>query len=228
MLIIMNSKSNNKIVVKEEEAMNDIIQEKKQKKEFNPKVFKLKVITVAIIIVAVGIAGAMAVSYFKSESKTTKIGFEDIGEMNTQVAYTTVVDTISDPRKLFGVTVPLTESKYIYSYDVVVKAGLDFEDIKWDENNGKIIVKLPSPKVTSCYLEEDSMEIYLEEESIFSPITLTEQNEARKKLKERGKKDAIANGLYDNAKENAEVLLTSLFKQHDKYKDYEIEFKWEK
>ena len=72
------------------------------------------------------------------------------------------------------------------------------------------------------------MEIYLEEESIFSPIILTEQNEARKKLKERGKKDAIANGLYDNAKENAEVLLTSLFKQHDKYKDYEIEFKWEK
>ena len=38
--------------------------------------------------------------------------------------------------------------------------------------------------------------------------------------------DAIANGLYDKAKENAEKMLTSFFKQHDEYKDKEIVFEW--
>ena len=65
-----------------------------------------------------------------------------------------------------------------------------------------------------------------EEESIFSPITLEEQMLARAELVETGVNDAIANGLFDKAKENAEKMLASFFKQHDEYKDKEIVFEW--
>ena len=69
---------------------------------------------------------------------------------------------------------------------------------------------------------------YYEKESIFSPITFAEEMESRKDLTERGRKDAVAKGLINNAKKNAEKLLKSFFNNNKKYKDYEVEFKWEK
>ena len=186
---------------------------------------KMGAIVLAVLIIGAAV-GCHVTSHLTTEAKTTKIGFEDIGELDTQVAYCTVVDVIDDPREIFGVEVPFTKSKYIYSYDVVVKAGLDFEKMDWKETGGKIKVKMPEVYVTDSYIDEKSGRIYHEEESIFSPITLEEQMLARAELVETGVNDAIANGLYDKAKENAEKMLTSFFKQHDEYKDKEIVFEW--
>ena len=186
---------------------------------------KMGAIVLAVLIIGSAV-GCLVTSHLTTEAKTTKIGFEDIGELDTQVAYCTVVDVIDDPREIFGVEVPFTKSKYIYSYDVVVKAGLDFEKMDWKETGGKIKVKMPEVYVTDSYIDEKSGRIYHEEESIFSPITLEEQMLARAELVETGVNDAIANGLYDKAKENAEKMLTSFFKQHDEYKDKEIVFEW--
>lgn len=186
---------------------------------------KMGAIVLAVLIIGAAV-GCLVTSHLTTEAKTTKIGFEDIGELDTQVAYCTVVDVIDDPREIFGVEVPFTKSKYIYSYDVVVKAGLDFEKMDWKETGGKIKVKMPEVYVTDSYIDEKSGRIYHEEESIFSPITLEEQILARAELVETGVNDAIANGLYDKAKENAEKMLTSFFKQHDEYKDKEIIFEW--
>lgn len=186
---------------------------------------KMGAIVLAVLIIGAAV-GCLVTSHLTTEAKTTKIGFEDIGELDTQVAYCTVVDVIDDPREIFGVEVPFTKSKYIYSYDVVVKAGLDFEKMDWKETGGKIKVKMPEVYVTDSYIDEKSGRIYHEEESIFSPITLEEQMLARAELVETGVNDAIANGLYDKAKENAEKMLTSFFKQHDEYKDKEIVFQW--
>lgn len=193
--------------------------------------FKKRVkVAIFILLIILVIAGAISIvsNYFETESKTIKIGFEDIGELDTQVAYTTVIGTIDDPRKIFGVKIPFTESKYIYSYDVVVKAGLDFSKIRWKEGAEKIRVSMPAPRVTDCYIDEDSGKVYYEKESIFSPITFAEEMESRKDLTERGRKDAVAKGLINNAKKNAEKLLKSFFNNNKKYKDYEVEFKWEK
>lgn len=186
---------------------------------------KMGAIVLAVLIIGAAV-GCLVTSHLTTEAKTTKIGFEDIGELDTQVAYCTVVDVIDDPREIFGVEVPFTKSKYIYSYDVVVKAGLDFEKMDWKETGGKIKVKMPEVYVTDSYIDEKSGRIYHEEESIFSPITLEEQMLARAELVETGVNDAIANGLYDKAKENAEKMLASFFKQHDEYKDKEIVFEW--
>ena len=186
---------------------------------------KMGAIVLAVLIIGAAV-GCLVTSHLTTEAKTTKIGFEDIGELDTQVAYCTVVDVIDDPREIFGVEVPFTKSKYIYSYDIVVKAGLDFEKMDWKETGGKIKVKMPEVYVTDSYIDEKSGRIYHEEESIFSPITLEEQMLARAELVETGVYDAIANGLFDKAKENAEKMLASFFKQHDEYKDKEIVFEW--
>lgn len=195
-------------------------------KNVKKKVIKYAILVLIIGLIAVGIS--LSISHFSSESKTTKIGFENIGELNTQVAYCTVVDVIDDPRKIFKITVPFTKTKCVYSYDVIVKAGLDFGKISWEAGESKIEVKMPAVRITDSYIDEKSGKVYHEEESLFSNITIEEHMTAREKLVERGVQDAIDNGLYDNAKTNAEAIMTSFFKQHEEYKDMEIEYKWEK
>jgi len=160
-----------------------------------------------------------------SDSKTTKIGFEDIGELATQSAYCTEVNVTEDAKELYGMRIPFTQSKYIYSYDIVIKAGYDFNEIEWKEKNKTIEVKLPEAKVLSNELDMDSFKVYHEEESIFSKITLEENNDAVKKMKLNAQENAIANGLLENARSNAETMLTGFFADEYDLDEYKIVFK---
>ena len=155
---------------------------RKEKKTKNSKVSRfvsrnfgtiLKLALLIAIVAAIGV-GVRVINV--SESKTTKIGFEDIGEMATQSAYCTEVNVTEDAKELYGMRIPFTQSKYIYSYDIVIKAGYDFNEIEWKEKNKTIEVKLPEAKVLSNELDMDSFKVYHEEESIFSKITLEENN----------------------------------------------------
>ena len=91
---------------------------------------------IAVIVIALG-AGLYFGKSLSSESRITKLGFEDMGELATQAAYCTMVEDTEAARDLFGVEIPFTQSRLIYSYDVIVRAGLDFEQIEWsvDEPN---------------------------------------------------------------------------------------------
>ena len=185
-------------------------------------------IIMAVVVLILGVAIGLFVDNFLSESTTTKIGFEDIAELDTQSANCAIIDVMRDSRKIFGKAVPFTQTEYIYSYNVVVKAGLNFKEIVWKEKGKRIEIKMPSIHVTDSYIDEKSGKVYREEESIFSPVTFKENMQAKTKLVKRGVDDAIANGLYRNAKKNAEVILKSFFRQHAEYKEHKIVFKWEK
>ena len=179
-----------------------------------------------VLIIAVIAALIFGVTkYFQTQSKTTKIGFEDIGELATQSAYCTEVNVTEAARELFGITIPFTHSKYIYSYDIVIKAGFDFNEIEWSESGNTIEVRLPEAKILSSEIDLDSFELYLEDESIFREITMTENNEALKSMRQSAEDDAIANGLLENARSNAETILTGFFGNVYDLDEYEIIFK---
>ena len=183
---------------------------------------------IAIIVIAIVlVVGAGIIGYKRfasSESKTIKIGFENIGELATQSAYCTEINTTDDSRKMFGVTIPFTQSKYIYSYNVVIKAGFDFGEIEWTVKDTTIEVKLPESKILSSEIDMNSFKIYQEAESIFNQITMTENNEAMKGLQHTAEENAIANGLLKNARSNAETILTSFFGNVYDLKVYKISF----
>lgn len=204
---------------------NEISQKEIKKSSFLKKHIVKKVKLVAIILVAIlaVLIGIRTVISF--DNKTTKIGFEDIGEFATQAAYCTELNVIDDSKKMFKVSIPFTQSKYIYSYDIVIKAGFDFSEIEWDVNENVIEVKLPEAKVLSSEIDLDSFKVYHEQESAFNKITMTENNESMKELKENAEKNAIANGLLKNARENAETVLTGFFAKAYDLDKYEIVFK---
>lgn len=186
---------------------------------------KQKIIGIVILVCIVAIAIGLN-EFVSFNNKTTKIGFEDIGELATQTAYCTELNVTDKSRNLFGITIPFTQSKYIYSYDIVIKAGFNFEDIEWKENGTSIEVKLPKSKVLSSEIDLGSFKIYHEDDSIFTKVTITENNEVMKELKEKAEKDSIANGLLDNAHTNGEKMLKAFFGNVYDLKKYEIIFKY--
>lgn len=206
---------------------NEALREYKGKMKFIRKYINnnATIVIIALVVLIVIVGGVIGVKkYFFTESKTTKIGFEDIGELATQAAYCTEVDVIDASRELFGNKIPFTQSKYIYSYDVVVKAGFDFSNIEWSENDTVVTVKLPKAKILGCDIDTDSFKVYHEAESIFRQISLVETNESMGKLKKQAEEDAIANGILENARNNAETILIGFFGNVYDLETYEIKF----
>lgn len=199
-----------------------------QQEQHNPPhiVHNLKniVLIALVVVLAITVVGLGFKVSHTTESKTTKLGFEDIGEFATQSAYCTEVSATANARKLFGHNLPFTQSNIVFSYDVVIKAGYDFSAITWDVHDTTITVTLPEVKVLSCEVKEDSFKKYVEDESIFTPFTLDDNNNAMKALKETAQTDAIANGLYENARSNAETMLTTFFSSAYDMDQYTIEF----
>lgn len=189
---------------------------------FTSKIF-LGVLAAAVVLGGIGFGVS---SQLTRQSKTTRFGFEDIGELATQAAYCTEVSVIEADQKLGDFSIPFTQSKYVYSYDVEVKAGLDFSDIQVDvdQKEKTVQVKLPEIKVLSCEIDYDSFQVYVEQESIFRPITLEETNAATSELKQNAQDDAIANGLLDNARENAQQILTGFLQNQLDLEEYQVTF----
>lgn len=177
---------------------------------FNPIVFGVMLVLVlSVLIISIGFS---IKSVTNISSKTTSFGLEDIGELVTQAGYFTNVQVINDQREVLGIGVPFTQSKCIFSYDGRVKAGMDFSSIQItvDEQQKVVHVKLPPAQILSTEVDEDSLYIYDEVQSIFTPFTLDKVKESRLKLVEDVRDTALQNGLLESASANAETIMKSL------------------
>lgn len=197
------------------------------------KVLDIKFIIAVIIIIllcaVLVYTRKEAKSNYVSDEKITEIGFENIGELATQSVTTTTVRVETKDLKLFNVSIPLTQSKYIYTYNTTIKAGINFSDVKWqlgdtDDTSHNIYVDIPEVKTLSADIDLDSFKVLHEENNIFSPITLTEHNDSLIQLRENTLSDAINSGLYDRALDNAKTILTSFISQVYPSNEYSIIF----
>lgn len=197
------------------------------------KVLDIKFIIAVIIIIllcaVLVYTRKEAKSNYVSDEKITEIGFENIGELATQSVTTTTVRVEAKDLKLFNVSIPLTQSKYIYTYNTTIKAGINFSDVKWqlgdtDDTSHNIYVDIPEVKTLSADIDLDSFKVLHEENNIFSPITLTEHNDSLIQLRENALSDAINSGLYDRALDNAKTILTSFISQVYPSNEYSIIF----
>ena len=74
-------------------------------------------------------------------------------------------------------------------------------------------------------INEKSLKVYHEEESLFTNVDLKQTNEALSTLKETAEENAIKNGLLKNAKSNAKTLVKNFVGQVYDLNVYQVEFK---
>ena len=91
-------------------------------------------------------------------------------------------------------------------------------------SRGGANIRLPEAKILNSELKWDSFKLYHEDESIFKQIKMEENNEVLKNLVQNAETDAVANGLLDNARSNAETILRGFFGNVYNLEEYEIRF----
>ena len=207
--------------------------QKPKEKVFSGKINRnLFLVCLVIILICITIIAGMLVQTRKNkvESRTVAFGLKDMGELVTQVGYFTNVQSNKNNRHLFGIDIPFTTSKYIYSYDGTVKAGLDFSklEVTVDDANKIVTVKLPEVSIFDVNIDNESLKIYDESQSIFTPLHITDVNDAQIELKEEVRQTAIDNGILEEATKNAKTLISGFLSGTLDLKDYAIEFEEQK
>ena len=167
-------------------------------------------ILVLLLIAAVTVSVLFATGVLTTaSSRVTAFGLKNIGELATQAGYFTSVQSIQKEKEILGITLPLSKSSYVFSYDGVVKAGLDFADIgiEVDDSEHIIRITLPEVKILSVEIDPTSFQEYSNSGSFITPLSPSDVNQSLGSLQDRVKDTALANGIKENALENAKLLI---------------------
>lgn len=184
-------------------------------------------IAVIILIAIIVLSLSLGFSYQSHiSSRTVRFGLENVGKLITQSGYFTNVQVIENSIDLKGWKIPFTTTKCIFSYDGIVTAGMDFTEIDVDTNplTKEIHVTLPEVQIFSVDVDQDSMEIYDESKSIFTPLSLNDMNIAYQELEEEVRAQAIENGILENAKANAITLVQNMISSSFDTSEYTFSF----
>ena len=154
--------------------------------------------------------------------------FASASELVTLKYYYTNAADLEKYRELFGMRVPLTTNRTVFTYDGVINAGIDLSDIIFDEidNEKKTIhITLPYPKVISNELDMSSFEYYDVKNSVFtsiSPEEVTYKIDELKQMQEDELKQK--GGFYDSVTDNAENVLRNILSLSELTSGYKVTF----
>ena len=192
----------------------------------------LPICVVALVLAVLKFTGLVELTGFNrtTGAAAARMRLEAIGELATQAAYYTGVATIDDSReiRLIGrqIGVPFTNTKIIYSYDGIIRAGLDFSGIDFtvDEESKTILVELPEVRVLSNEIDSNSLKVYDEKHSAFTLVRVERFGESIGELKAEAEKSAVEKGLLEEARKNAESLLGGFLSAGFDLNEYTLNF----
>lgn len=162
--------------------------------------------------------------------ETIRSNMANMGKLCTAEYNYTHVETINESKKMKEFKIPFTTSTCIYSYDGVIMAGINFENIRIDKNDeAKIInVSLPNAEIISSDVDQDSFKLYDEKKSIFNPISVTDVTDSFANLKNNEEEKAKEKGLLNKAENNAIILIQNFIQNSYNVENYDIKVQFDK
>jgi hypothetical protein len=151
----------------------------------------------------------------------------DIGELATAEYGYIISQTAEKPSKeVIGFKIPFTSSKVIYSYEGLIKAGIDFQAIKItvSETKKEIIIELPEVEILSKEVFFESLIVYDEKHSPFNKFTFKDMNLSLVDLQTTATEAAIENGILERAKENAKKIMEITIGYMYDLNEYSVEY----
>ena len=135
-------------------------------------------------------AGSTEMSAVVLENRLTEISeFASLTYSYTNMA------EFENSKDFYGIKVPFTTKSFIITYDGTIKAGVDLDKAEVDVSGKKITVTLPAAEILSHEIDEDSLEIFDENTSIFNPLKVSDYNTFNKEQKAEMEKKATDKGL---------------------------------
>lgn len=156
---------------------------------------------------------------------TIRDGLADKGILITQEYYFTQVETYKKDKKILWI-IP-SSSKFMYSYDGAVLAGVDFEkiNIEKDDDRRAIIVELPASEIQTVSIDKETFKIYSEKDSLWNPLNLEDYNISLAEFEAAAMEKAIASDILKKSDEQAETVVREFISSLPSTSGYTIEFK---
>jgi len=189
-----------------------------------------------VLIVIVAIGGAFIIGLkLEANNQGPEIiavmniegNIKDIGELATAEYGYSIAQTADKPnKKVVGFEIPFTNSKVMYSYEGLIKAGIDFNELEVtvNEANMTIFIELPDAEMLSSEVDFDSLIVYDEKYSPFNTFEFSDMNLSLSALQKTAEETALNNGLLVRAAENAQsIIRTTVMSFYDSV-EYKVEF----
>lgn len=158
-------------------------------------------------------------------TETIRDGLSNMGFLITQEYYFTQVEKYTKETKVFFV-IP-SSSEFMYSYDGSVFAGVDFEKIgiETDEGTKTITVEMPASEIQAVTIDRDTFMIYSEKDSLWNPLKLEDYNISLSEFEDAAEKKAIEGGILERSDAQAEALVREFIQSLPNTQDYTVEFR---
>lgn len=139
----------------------------------------------------------------KISSETVESALKEAKELTTLKYHYKNIASFENSQQFQGMTIPFTKKSFLYTYEGEIHAGVDLEQAKVNINEEAktINVTLPETKILSHDINENSVMVYDEKNSIFNPLEMKDYSNFRKEEEAKVEKEAIDKGLLDEAKE---------------------------
>ena len=141
--------------------------------------------------------------------------------------YYTDADTYTNSKTAFGKKIPFTTDQVVFKYSGVVNAGIDMSLVRYEINDEeqKITLYLPEPKIISHEIDEDSFEFFDVKNSVFTETKLEDYVEIVSDLKAEKEEYLAENGeFFHEVIKNAEDVLTNFVTAPEQTKSYNVVF----
>ena len=184
----------------------------------------------AVFIIFVSYFFGMKSSVNKGETKISseiiKNQILSVKELTTLKYKYTNVGSFENQAEFYGVKLPFTQKKFIISYDGEVNAGinLDEAEVSIDKKDKKISINIPKAKILNHSIDEDSLTIFDEKNSIFNQLEVKDFSDFRKDEMKKVEKDLEEKGFLEEADKKTKEAIVEILKINPLLEDYEIEF----
>lgn len=120
---------------------------------------------------------------------------ERLWELSSNKYFYSNVVAFKDNMKIKDFQLPFTEKSFLIKYDGYLKAGINAQDIQILSNEGKAIeVKLKNSKILDHVIDEKSIYVYDEKNSVFNNLSIndifnqlsSEKDKIETQLEEKG------------------------------------------
>ena len=202
-----------------------------KKNKTSKKVFGFLIAIILILaLVAYIISNLKSKEKISISSETVESSLKEAKELTTLKYNYKNVASYENSQEFHGITLPFTTKKFLYTYQGEINAGVDLDKAKVDVNEAsKIInVTLPQASILSHDIDENSVMVYDEKNSIFNPLKLEDYSDFRKEEEAKVEKEAIDKGLLEEAKEKSEKAVKEILDINPIIsKEYTINIKFE-
>ena len=204
--------------------------------ETKPRRMGLKMKILLILLTLLLICGAVLAAFLCGLRQASQAAEQITGdllasrlrsvqELVTVSYYYTNMGRFENQVDFYGWKVPFTTKSFIVSYDGVIKAGVDLEQLQVSIGDREVTVTLPESRIISHEIPEDSLEVFDESDNLFNHITIEDYTAFTQDQKSAMEQRAVDGGLLDRANQEARTAVDSLLRIMPGLEEYTLTVK---